>query len=523
MPRIDDAPGMSTCITVPGFVITVIGRDRAARARDLDRRRGHHRLVDARLGERRRRVERAAHHRRRAREVGDHLVAADRQVDGQLDVAHVDPVRVEVVGERRGAVGPARDLAAQQLLGVVEQAVHQRREPLRAVARGELLQRAVADVARGDLRREVAEQLVRDAHVRAQDVEQRLVRARPPRRAASTAGAAPPGRPRCCRTRTSPGTRPPTSPWCATVTAKPISVSPRNDGLTTKMSGVWLAPSNGSLTMKTSPGRKLVAEALEQRAHRVRDRAELQRDRDRLRDRLAARRRRARPSSPSRRARPPSARCGRSSSPSRRRRSRARCRRGASRSRRRARRRPRRSRPRRARARARGSPASRRTVQPGGTTTVVSYSSTSSGPGARLGARATARETTGASSAPCAGPKSARRVPLGVALAPAGSANGSRSGPSAASRSARMSTGEPGSSRVPYSRSCSSSKRSTSAAIAGRVELAGQLDRDAPALAAVADVGDAPPLGLAVDPRREVRRASRRRAAAASRGRARAR
>ena len=26
MPRIDDAPGMRTCVTVPGFVITVIGR-----------------------------------------------------------------------------------------------------------------------------------------------------------------------------------------------------------------------------------------------------------------------------------------------------------------------------------------------------------------------------------------------------------------------------------------------------------------------------------------------------------------
>ena len=51
-----------------------------------------------------------------------------------------------------------------------------------------------------------------------------------------------------------PGTRPPTSPWCATVTAKPISAPPANDGLTTKRSGVWLAPSNGSLTRYTSPG-----------------------------------------------------------------------------------------------------------------------------------------------------------------------------------------------------------------------------------------------------------------------------
>ena len=26
MPRIDDAPGITTCVTVPGFVTTVIGR-----------------------------------------------------------------------------------------------------------------------------------------------------------------------------------------------------------------------------------------------------------------------------------------------------------------------------------------------------------------------------------------------------------------------------------------------------------------------------------------------------------------
>ena len=46
-----------------------------------------------------------------------------------------------------------------------------------------------------------------------------------------------------------PGTRPPMSAWWATVTAKPSSVSPANAGLTMKMSGVWLAPSKGSLTM----------------------------------------------------------------------------------------------------------------------------------------------------------------------------------------------------------------------------------------------------------------------------------
>ena len=46
-----------------------------------------------------------------------------------------------------------------------------------------------------------------------------------------------------------PGTLPPMSPWCATVTAKPITSSSKNTGFTMKMSGLWLAPSNGSLTM----------------------------------------------------------------------------------------------------------------------------------------------------------------------------------------------------------------------------------------------------------------------------------
>ena len=55
------------------------------------------------------------------------------------------------------------------------------------------------------------------------------------------------------------------------------------------MSGVCMPPSNGSFITNTSPGVSVVAEALEQRAHRGGDRAEVQRDRDRLRDRLAGR------------------------------------------------------------------------------------------------------------------------------------------------------------------------------------------------------------------------------------------
>ena len=55
------------------------------------------------------------------------------------------------------------------------------------------------------------------------------------------------------------------------------------------MSGVCMPPSNGSFITKTSPGLHVVAEAPEQRAHRGGDRAEVQRDRDRLRHRLARR------------------------------------------------------------------------------------------------------------------------------------------------------------------------------------------------------------------------------------------
>ena len=101
--------------------------ERSGRAGDVDLAGRHDGLVDARLDERRRAVERAAHHRRRVGEVGGELVAARSvRCDGDRHVEHVDPVGVHVVGEGRGAVGPARDLLPQQLLGVVEQPVHQR-------------------------------------------------------------------------------------------------------------------------------------------------------------------------------------------------------------------------------------------------------------------------------------------------------------------------------------------------------------------------------------------------------------
>ena len=89
------------------------------------------------------------------------------------------PSESDVVGEARGAVGPAaRSRAAAARSVWSSRPSISACEPLGPWRRGELLQRAVADVARGDLRREVAEQLVRDADVRAEDVEQRLVPAR---------------------------------------------------------------------------------------------------------------------------------------------------------------------------------------------------------------------------------------------------------------------------------------------------------------------------------------------------------
>src|SRR5205823_14062470 len=115
------------------------------------------------------------------------------------------------------------------------------------------------------------------------------------------------------------------------------------------------------------------------------------------------------------------------------------------------------------------------TDQPGGTTTVVSYSSTSSGPSA--GSASDERETTGTSTGPSS--KTAARV---APLVPGRDQVPGRvppghvhvpgrnqvplfgSGPNEMRRSARTSTGAPSSRRVPYSVSCSASNPSTSAA-----------------------------------------------------------
>ncbi len=243
-----------------------------------------------------------------------------------------------------------------------------------------------------------------------------------------------------------PGTRPPTSPWWATATANPISVSPANDGCATKRSGVWLAPSNGSLTTYTSPG----ASAPPKRARSVliafgiepswsgivsacatispvgAQSAAEKSIASRTTAEWAVRKIVVAISSAAVSSAFPTSRAAIGPAWAR----------GAGR--------------RRVAARRTSAPvaSSSAAVHPGGTTTVVSYSSTSSGPSAPPASEARVRTGTSRSSPP----KKAVRVPAPVAAVAATSRSGapaSRSGPSATSRSARTSTGEPGSRRVP--------------------------------------------------------------------------
>ena len=129
---------------------------------------------------------------------------------------------------------------------------------LGAVAAGELLERALGDRGRGDLGAEVAERHPRDAHVGADDLEDRLDRL-------ARVVEPEPGQPEPLLedlgvvAGAEPGTRPPTSPWWAVVVAKPISRSSRNDGLKTKMSCRWIPPSNGIVDHEDVAGPHAVA------------------------------------------------------------------------------------------------------------------------------------------------------------------------------------------------------------------------------------------------------------------------
>ena len=226
------------------------------------------------------------------------------------------------------AVGPARDLAADEPLGVLDQAGHQRREPLGAVAARELLQRALGHGRRGDLRRR-GRRASSAGSARSRGAPRTPSRpARRGRRAAARAGGCPPGRSRVLSHAAEPGSRPPTSPWCAVVVAKPTSASSRKTGWKTKMSCRWMPPSKGSFITNTSPGR-IRSPHFASRCSIATGTAPRWNGTVTACATVSPSRRRARRRSPSRRARRSSARCGRSSSPSRRRSTRARCRRSA--------------------------------------------------------------------------------------------------------------------------------------------------------------------------------------------------
>ncbi len=181
---------------------------RAAGARNVGRRGGHHGVVDGRLGEGGRAVERAAHLAgSESLKSTPELVAAHRSsVTRDRDVGELDAVGVEVVGEGRRPVGPARDLPAQQELGVVEQLGHQGRSrrsvPYTPCERPAGRDRRCGRRRPGPRGRRAA----RAGCGRSRAGSRTPPRpARPRRTGASAAAAAPPGRPRCCRRRTIPG------------------------------------------------------------------------------------------------------------------------------------------------------------------------------------------------------------------------------------------------------------------------------------------------------------------------------
>ena len=295
-----------------------------------------------------------------------------------------------------------------------------------------------------------------------------------------------------------PGSRPPTSPWCAVVVAKPIERLVEEHRLEDEDVLQVDAAVERVVHHEDVAGVHAVAPLREQRLHRVRHRAEVERDRDRLRDRLAvASQSAAEKSMPSRTTVECAVRkivvaissaIDASALPT------ISCVIGSI------------VRVLMSRSRISVSvAASRRTVQPGRTTTVVSYSSISSGPGSAALADRRARADRQLAE------RRRPRVALRTAKA---SSRLSRSTaferPSAASRSARISIGEPSSPRMPYRRSCSSSNAAISAAQVGRVA---DLDLDLPRLAAVAELGRADELDAV-----EIRSRARAKTASSSAG-----
>ena len=104
--------------------------------------------------------------------VSPDLVSVHLEGDRHADA---DPVVVDVVEEVVDAVGQLAERGAGHALGVVDELGHVFLEFGVAVARGELDQRRLGDVAGGELGAQIAEHLHRHSHIGLDQREQRFV------------------------------------------------------------------------------------------------------------------------------------------------------------------------------------------------------------------------------------------------------------------------------------------------------------------------------------------------------------
>ena len=100
-------------------------------------------------------------------------VAVDGDRDGDANRVGIEAVVVDVVGEGVAAVGHRSDRVAREALGLVEEGVRRNRKIVGAFPLDEREVAAFAGEARGVLRADVAEDLLRHPHVRRKQLEQR--------------------------------------------------------------------------------------------------------------------------------------------------------------------------------------------------------------------------------------------------------------------------------------------------------------------------------------------------------------
>ena len=152
------------------------GAEHAFVVGDVGRQHRAHAGVGGGLGVGERVVDGALDLRAGAGPVDDHVPARLAQGHEQADrLAVVDAVIVDPVLEAPLAVGELLERGPRQPLGIVDRLLHERLGALGAVARHQLGELLVGDVAGRELRAQVAEQLHRQAHVLLDDGHEGLV------------------------------------------------------------------------------------------------------------------------------------------------------------------------------------------------------------------------------------------------------------------------------------------------------------------------------------------------------------